>query len=220
MKAAQRVSDVPYVVKSVVATVMSRHLYFEMRTTRRRGSMFTVTLSAGSLTRSAGQGSADSGTLRGDLGRDILSPHGALEFRNSKSPYPWVKNVPQASAPSAEDQAVSQFFENYVMYPCNHGSSPGFLEQLPGLFGEVNSEERLALRWAVRAAAYASLSNERDDPTLGNNAIKCYGRELSALAESLADTNAAPDDHILMTVVVLDLFEVGSKSLLLLRFTV
>ena len=143
-----------------------------------------------------------------------------VENTDSKSPYPWVKNVPQASAPSAEDQAISQFFQKYVMYPCNHGSSPGFLEQLPGLFGEVNSEGRLALRWAVRAAAYASLSNERDDPALGNNAIKCYGRALSALADSLAKTKAAPDDHILMTVVVLDLFEVGSKSLLWLTFTI
>ena len=177
--------------------------------------------SAGSLTRSAasGQGSAKSGTLRGDLGRDDLSPHGTVEFTDFNSAYPWVKNVPQASAPSAEDQAVSQFFEKYVMYPCNNGSSPGFLEQLPGLFGEVKSEGRLALRWAVRAVAYASLSNEREDPTLGNNAIECYGRALSALAESLADTNAAPDDHILMTVVVLDLFEVGSKSLLWLMST-
>ena len=105
------------------------------------------------------------------------------------------------------------------MYPCNHGSSPGFLEQLPGLFEEVKSEGRLALRWAVRAAAYASLSNERDDPTLGNNAIQCYGRALSALGRSLAETNAAPDDYILMTVVVLDLFEVGSQSLLWLTST-
>ena len=106
------------------------------------------------------------------------------------------------------------------MYPCNHGSSPGFLEQLPGLFGVVNSGGRLALRWAVRAAAYASLSNERDDTTLGNKAIECYGRALSALAKSLTDTKTAPDDHVLMTVVVLDLFEVGSKSLLWLTFTI
>ena len=177
--------------------------------------------SADSLTRSAAssQGSARYGTLRGDLGLEDSSLGGTVEFTGFKSPYPWVKNVPQASAPSAEDQAVSQFFEKYVMYPCNHGSSPGFLEQLPGLFGEVNSEGRLALRWAVRAAAYASLSNERDDSTLGNNAIKCYGRALSALAESLADTSAAPDDHILMTVVVLDLFEVGSQPLLWLTPT-
>ena len=174
------------------------------------------------MTRSAasGPGSAKSGTLHGDGGRDDLSPSGTVEFTDSKPPYPWVKNVPQASAPSVEDQAVSQFFEKYVMYPCNHSSSPGFLEQLPGLFGEVKSEGRLALRWAVRAAAYASLSNERDDPILGNNAIKSYGRALFALAESLADTNAAPDDHILMTVVVLDLFEVGSQSLLWLTFTI
>ena len=44
MKAAQHVSDVPYVVKSVAATVMSRLLYFEMRTTRHRVSMFAVAL--------------------------------------------------------------------------------------------------------------------------------------------------------------------------------
>lgn len=178
--------------------------------------------SASSLTRSAapGQGSAKSGTLHEHVSQDDLSLSGLVEFSSSKTPYPWVKNVPQASAPSPEDQAVSRFFEKYVMYPCNHGSSPGFLEQLPGLFGEVNSEGRLALRWAVRAAAYASLSNERDDPALGNNAIKCYGRALSALAESLAQTKAAPDDHILMTVVVLDLFEVGSEFLLWLTFTI
>ena len=103
------------------------------------------------------------------------------------------------------------------MYPCNHGSSPGFLEQLPGLFAEVKGKGRVALRWAVRAAAYASLSNERDDQTLVNNAVQCYGQALSALAESLADINAAPDDYILMTVVVLDLFEVGSHSFSSLR---
>ena len=148
------------------------------------------------------------------MGRDDSSLGRIGGSTDSKSPYPWVKNVPQASAPSAEEQAVFQFFEKYVMYPCNHGSSPGFLEQLPGLFAEVKSKGRVALRWAVRAAAYASLSNERDDPTVGNNAIQCYGRALSALAESLADISAAPDDHILMTVVVLDLFEVGSLTVL------
>lgn len=160
-----------------------------------------------------------SGTLRGAVDRDDLSLCQIRESTNSKSPYPWVKNVPQASTPSGEEQAVSEFFERYVMYPCNHGSSPGFLEQLPGLFAEVKGEGRVALRWAVRAAAYASISNGRDEPTLGNKAIQCYGRALSALAESLTDINAAPDDHILMTVVVLDLFEVSSQSFLWLTFT-
>jgi hypothetical protein len=117
--------------------------------------------------------------------------------------------VPDAVAPSVEDQAVSKFFEKYVMYPCNDGSSPGFLEHLPVLFSEVKIQGRLALRWAVRAASYANLSNEQNSAGLGNKALQCYGLALSALAEALADTRVPPDDYTLMTVVVLDLFEVG-----------
>ncbi|MCJ1243028.1 hypothetical protein MMC30_000224 [Trapelia coarctata] len=130
-----------------------------------------------------------------------------LSSLNLSSPYPWVKAVPEASAPSPEDQAVFQFFEKYVMYPCNQGSSPGFLEHLPGLLGEVKVEGKLALRSAVRAAAYASLSSEQSSNALGKKALHCYGLALSSLAESLADPHVVPDDFILMTVVVLDLFE-------------
>ena len=129
---------------------------------------------------------------------------------NISSPYPWAKNVPQAPASSsAEDQAVSQFFEKYVMYPCNHGSSPGFLEHLPQLFKDINIEGRLALRWAVHAAAYGNLSNDHGNAAFANKALQCYGRALSALGEALTDPKTAPDDYVLMTVVVLDLFEVN-----------
>ena len=98
------------------------------------------------------------------------------------------------------------------MYPCDNSSSPGFLEHLPCLFEEVKTEGKSALRWAVRAAAHASLSNDQGNTTLSNIALRCYGRALSALGESLADTQAVPDDYTLMTVVVLDLFEVRSRS--------
>lgn len=93
------------------------------------------------------------------------------------------------------------------MYPCNNRSSPGFLEHLPSLFKDVQVEGRLALRWAVRAASYASLSAESESPTIGNKALQCYGLALTALAEALADTKREPDDYVLMTVVVLDMFE-------------
>jgi hypothetical protein len=109
--------------------------------------------------------------------------------------------------PSPEDQAVSQFFDKFVMYPCNNRSSPGFLEHLPSLFKDVQVEGRLALRWAVRAASYASLSAESENPTIGNKALQCYGSALTSLAEALADTKRKPDDYVLMTVVVLDMFE-------------
>lgn len=136
-----------------------------------------------------------------DLSGSILPP-----------PYPWVKAVPEASMPPLEDRAVDLFFERYVMYPCNNGSSPGFLEHLPGLFNHGGIEGRYALRWAVRAAAYAGLSNDQIGTTaLATKALECYGRALAALAESLADPSRSPDDHVLMTVVVLDLFEVSLR---------
>jgi hypothetical protein len=170
--------------------------------------------SAQSLSRSGTSSQASSVTRAtgGILGADDPSDLSASEISslNLSSPYQWAKNVPQASAPSAEDQAVSEFFEKYVMYPCNNGSSPGFLEHLPTLFEEVKTGGRLALRWAVRAAAYASASNGQGNVALGNNALQCYGLALSALGESLADPRTAPDDYTLMTVVVLDLFEVSS----------
>ena len=124
-------------------------------------------------------------------------------------PYPWARAVPEALVPSVENRAVDHFFEQYVMYPSNNCSSPGFLEFLPGLFEEVNVENRVALRWAVRAAAYANLSNGQSNVTLSSKALHCYGLALSTMAKSLADTRAIPDDYILMTVVVLDLFEVS-----------
>lgn len=124
------------------------------------------------------------------------------------APYPWAKAVPESALPSAEDMAVEQFFEKYVMYPCNQGSSPGFLEHLPSLFREPRAEGRLALRWAVRAAAYAGLSNDQDNTTLGNKALQCYGRSLTALADALKKGEKSPDDYVLMTIVVLDMFEV------------
>jgi hypothetical protein len=129
----------------------------------------------------------------------------SLEF---STPYPWAKFVPDAVLPSAEDIAVDQFFEKYVMYPCNQGSSPGFLEHLPSLFREFQTEGRLALRWAVRATAYASLSRDQDNASLGKKALQCYGRSLSALGDALKDVAKPPDDFTLMTVVILDIFEV------------
>jgi hypothetical protein len=128
---------------------------------------------------------------------------------NLPNPYPWLKNPPSGSyAPSVEDQVVSQFFNSFVIYPGNEGSTPGFMEHLPTLFGECNANHRSALRWAVYAASYANLSKHQNSAALGDKAMQCYGKALAALAKVLENSTGDPDDYCLMTVVVLDLFDV------------
>lgn len=129
-----------------------------------------------------------------------------------RNPHPWLKGLPSGMQPPVEDQAVDNFMEKYVIYPCNQTSSPGFLEHLPCMFQEVNVDGRYALRWAVRAAAYADISKDQDSDVLARKALQCYGMALSALGDSLAASGKVPDDYDLMTVVVLDIFEVGPQD--------
>ncbi|KAI0128166.1 hypothetical protein F4776DRAFT_198306 [Hypoxylon sp. NC0597] len=122
-------------------------------------------------------------------------------------PFPWAKTVLTHLRPAPEDKVVDRFMDKYVMYPCSETSSPGFLEHLPSLFKDVNVEGRFALRWAVRAAAYADLSRAQNNDALASKALHCYGMALSALSESLSTSNKVPDDYDLMTAVMLDIFE-------------
>ncbi|KAH0526071.1 hypothetical protein TsFJ059_009451 [Trichoderma semiorbis] len=125
-----------------------------------------------------------------------------------RNPRPWLKESPARFQPPLEDQAVDQFIDKYVMYPCNQTSSPGFLEHLPSMFKEVNIKGRYALRWAVQAAAYAdAISQDKESDALASKALQYYGMALGALGESLAASGKEPDDYDLMTVVVLDIFE-------------
>lgn len=130
-----------------------------------------------------------------------------------KNPYPWLKELSSGMRAPVEDQAVDNFMDKYVIYPCNQTSSPGFLEHLPCMFQEVNINGRHALRWAIRAAAYADISKDQDSNVLVRKALQCYGMALSALRESLTATpGKVPDDYDLMTVVILDIFEVSPQD--------
>jgi hypothetical protein len=111
-----------------------------------------------------------------------------------------------------EDAEAWQFFDRFVMYPCNSGSSLGFLEHLPSLFKESNVQHRYALRYAVLAAAHASEEEDPCDMTGKQQAFHYYGLALSALSECLKEAITEQDDHVLMTIVVLDIFEVSSGS--------
>ena len=157
----------------------------------------------------ASRGSSSVPSQNADV--SALTPEEATGIR-LRNPRPWLKGLPSEIMPPAEEQAVDNFMEKYVIYPCNQTSSPGFLEHLPCMFQEVNVNGRYALRWAVRAAAYADLSKDQDNDMLARKALQCYGMALSALGDSLATSRKAPDDYDLMTVVVLDIFEAGPHN--------
>lgn len=146
-----------------------------------------------------------------DADPSALAPEEASGIKLSNR-HPWLKGLPARLQPPVEEQAVDQFMDRYVIYPCNQTSSPGFLEHLPCMFKEVNVEGRYALRWAVRAAAYADVSKYQESIALASKALQCYGMALGALGESLSTPGKVPDDYDLMTVVVLDIFEVGLWS--------
>jgi hypothetical protein len=139
-----------------------------------------------------------------------LAPREAASIK-LKDSHSWLKGLASEMMPPVEEQAVDSFMGKYVIYPCNETSSPGFLEHLPSMFHEVNVNGRYALRWAVRAAAYADISKDQDSDILTRKALQCYGMALSALGDSLGTQGKVPDDADLMTIVILDIFEVGPK---------
>lgn len=106
-----------------------------------------------------------------------------------------------------ENKAASSVLDKYVVHPCNELSAPGFLEHLPCLFQEVNVQGRYALRWAVQATGFADMTRTNDGDS-ATKAIEYYGRSLVALEKSLSEKGKKPDDYDLMTMVVLDVFEV------------
>lgn len=142
----------------------------------------------------------------------VVAPGEAASIK-LKNAHPWLKKLPSGMGAPVEDQAVDNFMDKYVIYPCNQTSSPGFLEHLPCMFQEVNINGRYALRWAVRAAAYADISKDQDSNILVRKALQCYGMALSALKDSLTATpGKIPDDYDLMTVVILDIFEASPQD--------
>lgn len=109
----------------------------------------------------------------------------------------------------SEDQIASGFFDRFVLQPCNDGSSSGFLEHLPGLFKDIDIKNRYVLRYAVLATAHASSCGVAENGTSKEKAFYYYGLALQALSYSLESSKSEIDDYILMTIVVLDLFEVS-----------
>ncbi|KAF5537228.1 negative acting factor [Fusarium phyllophilum] len=167
----------------------------------------TCTLSNSSRS-SSSKSPRDNRTRSRSVERVSESSFSSTASVNLSAAFPWLKDQSKTEPVSKDEQIANMFMDKYVLLPCNESSSPGFLEHLPCLFKEVNIEGRYALRFAVQACAFADLSREQSSGELFKRSLECYGYALSALGQSLAEKNKTPDDYDLMTVVMLDIFEV------------
>jgi hypothetical protein len=170
-------------------------------------SLSTATLSIGKAPTMSPQGFDDD---------DFDLP--ALQILDINNPTPWLKpstTVNLSTSSTGEKHIIEAFFQQYVIPPCTANSTPGFLEYLPMLFEEVAIPGRTSLRHAVRAVSYASLAASLSDHPENQNQVRryadtYYGHALQSLGEMLASEKDEEkvSDYALMTIVVLDLFEV------------
>jgi hypothetical protein len=160
--------------------------------------------------------SVDSG-LR-DLGNSSSVTKALSKPRPSQHVNALGDSFPQPP-PEYSVESITRFFDEHVLSQCSPGSNKAFLDHLPTLYNEVNIGGRYALRYAVQAAALANdLQGESvsDGGPVAWKSLDFYGKALSALSTSLSEKKESPpDDYDLMTVALLDLFEVsvcGSMS--------
>lgn len=107
---------------------------------------------------------------------------------------------------SLENQGVMLFFKDVVMAP--HNSALGsFLSCLPTVYGAASPSS--PLRFAVAANAVTTLRACRPSPALDAAALWHYGQTLEAMRTAMADPRRVRHDDVLMTVMLLKLFEVS-----------
>jgi hypothetical protein len=110
-------------------------------------------------------------------------------------------------APSLDEQAASYVFHNYVSEDNEKASSKGFFDYLPALYRRSQPESILAD--AVTALGLVGIANSTRDSALLNKAVLKYGAIARAVSERLGVVKLAKQDDILISVLLLGLFEVS-----------
>ncbi|ORY56412.1 uncharacterized protein BCR38DRAFT_469504 [Pseudomassariella vexata] len=130
--------------------------------------------------------------------------------------YPW----PNASALSSivppslqldlDTCALDRFFVNWTLHPCNHGVSPGHMDQLPRLY--LSAAPGSVLWHAIRAVAFADMRyrtiSARGETPFHIRAWQQYGEALKAMrALALGVNEGVADDSCLAAILLIDNFE-------------
>lgn len=126
---------------------------------------------------------------------------------------PWLKESVRFSLPvpmtrPLAERAVDVLFSDWILHPCNHGISPGYLHFLPWSYHSVSSND--ALRPAVECLAYANMQGFKlMMENVGNLARVRYGTALERVRSAAAKDTFASDDSSLTAILIIDMFEVS-----------
>jgi len=111
--------------------------------------------------------------------------------------------------PGWEEQAVSFVFHNYVSEDNESASSRGLFDYLPALYRK--SKPGSILADAVTALGMVCIANSSRNSSLLNKAILKYGATARAVSSSLGQIELAKQDDVLISVLLLGVFEVSAK---------
>lgn len=117
----------------------------------------------------------------------------------------WLRDIPASLSVSLNDQANDIFFSNYILHPCNHGLSPGYLERLPELLSA--SEKRSTLECCCSAASLAYLAVVSQQNDIKIRAHQTYQRALTALNKSITTPADVSSNRIVTALLVVDFFD-------------
>lgn len=141
----------------------------------------------------------------------IKSPHFPRRSRKAFQQSTFVESQglqPKLSfAPSLEEQAASYVFHNYVSEDNEKAPSKGFFDYLPALYRR--SQPGSILADAVTALGLVGIANSTRDSALLNKAVLKYGATARAVSDRLGVIELAKQDDILISVLLLGLFEVS-----------
>jgi hypothetical protein len=107
--------------------------------------------------------------------------------------------------PSWEEQATPYVFHNYVSEDDESASSRGLFDYLPALYRR--SQPGSVLVDAVMALGMVGIANSNRDSALLNKAIVKYSATARAVSSRLGEIELAKQDDILISVLLLGLFE-------------
>jgi hypothetical protein len=104
-----------------------------------------------------------------------------------------------------DELALCRFFSDYVLEANEVAVSPGYLNNLPKLYGDATNE---IMAHSIKAVSLASFSTQARSDELLVTARKSYGQALLLVKRALSNSNQVTSDASLAGVFFLNMYEV------------